>query len=71
MEKPHSAKSRGPARNFRGIVTFSDSISPDTLRLNLGTSRCLVETAWVLTWFAGDFRGGEGQFRFSVFIQDP
>jgi hypothetical protein len=41
MRKPHSAKSRGPARNFRGIVTFSDSISPDTLRLNPDVSRLL------------------------------
>jgi hypothetical protein len=44
FEKPHSAKSRGRACNFRGIVTFSDSISPDTLRLNPNTS--FVETTW-------------------------
>jgi hypothetical protein len=44
FEKPHSAKSRGRARNFRRIVTFSDSISPDTLRLNPNTS--FVEATW-------------------------
>jgi hypothetical protein len=35
LRKPHLAKSSGWAFIFPGIVTFSDSISPDTLRLNL------------------------------------
>jgi hypothetical protein len=42
--KPHPAKSRARTCNFRGIVTFSDSISPDTLRLNPNTS--FVEATW-------------------------
>ena len=45
MQKPHFAKSRDWAFIFRRIVTFSDSISPDTLRLNQRGS----EPIWVET----------------------
>jgi hypothetical protein len=45
LRKPHFAKSRDWAFIFRRIVTFSDSISPDTLRLNQRGS----EPIWVET----------------------
>jgi hypothetical protein len=50
LRKPHFAKSSGGAFIFRGIVTLSDSISPDSLRLNLRGSKRFGLRRWGRPW---------------------